>query len=231
MKTIANVPAAGAGERLKADRKKQFIELGGMPILARTLMALSNAPQIDKIILVAPLPEINYCKREVVDKYKIVKVSDIVEGGKTRQESVSNGLRHVADDTDLVLVHDGVRPFVTEKMIGDVINAAEESGAAITAIGATDTVKTVGSGFVQDTLERDRIIFVQTPQCFSYNILKEAIEKAVGDGFVGTDEASLVERLDTKVAIVEGLKTNIKITSPDDLELAEAILALNSRQK
>lgn len=229
MTVTAIIPAAGAGKRLKGDKKKQFIELGGMPILARTLINLSDAPQIDRIILVTPPGEADYCRREIVNKYRIKKVSDIVEGGGTRQESVANGLGCVADDTGLVLIHDGVRPFVTTTMISDVIKAAGESGAAITAIGASDTVKTVDGGYVQNTLKRDSIIFVQTPQCFSYNILQKALKRAVDDGFAGTDEASLVERLGVKVRVVDGSKTNIKITSPEDLKLAEAILTLDTR--
>ncbi|VAX17143.1 2-C-methyl-D-erythritol 4-phosphate cytidylyltransferase [hydrothermal vent metagenome] len=229
MKTVAIIPAGGAGKRFnknKADTKKQFIELEGIPILARTLIALSKAPQIDEIIVVVPPGGIDYTRIEIVEKYDIPKVSAIAVGGDTRQESMSNGLKHVAKNIDLILVHDGVRPFVTQKMIGDVIKAAGESGAAITAIRPFDTVKTVDGGFVQSTLKRDGIALAQTPQCFRYSILKNAVSKAEAENFTGTDEAVLVELMGVKALLVEGATTNIKITAPEDLKLAEAILAL-----
>jgi len=231
MKTVAIVPAGGAGKRFnknKADTKKQFIELKGIPILARTLTSLSKAPQIDEIIVVVPPGEIDYTKIEIVEKYKIPKVSAIVGGGDTRQESMVIGLGYVPGDTELVVVHDGVRPFVTQKMIGDVTKAAGESGAAITAIRPFDTVKTVKGEYVQNTLKRDGIALAQTPQCFRYAILKNAVNKARAEKFTGTDEAGLVELMGVKALLVEGSSANIKITSQEDLKLAEAILALDT---
>ncbi|VAX14955.1 2-C-methyl-D-erythritol 4-phosphate cytidylyltransferase [hydrothermal vent metagenome] len=231
MKTVAIIPAGGAGKRFNKDKagtKKQFIELGGMPILARTLVTVSKAPQIGEIIVVAPNSEIEYTRMEIVKKYNIPKVSAIVGGGATRQESMMIGLGHAPDDAELVVVHDGVRPFVTLKMIDDVIKAAGESGAAITAIRPFDTVKTVNGGYVQNTLKRDGIALAQTPQCFRYDILKNAVNKARAENFTGTDEAGLVERLGVKARLVDGSTTNIKITSPEDLKQAEAILALDT---
>jgi len=233
MKTIAIVPAAGAGKRFNnnPDIKKQFIQLKGIPVLARALINLSKAQAIDEIIVVAPPGDVDYTRVEIVEKYEVLKVSEIVGGGVTRQESILNGLKHVSKNTDLLLVHDGVRPFVTLKMIDDVTKAARESGAAITAIRASDTVKTVEGGYVQGTVAREAIALAQTPQCFRYALLKEAIKKADAEKFIGTDEASLVERLGIKVVVVDGSTTNIKITSKEDLSLAEAILALADEER
>lgn len=229
IKTVAIVLAAGSGKRLKSDTKKQFVQLGGMPILARALINLSEAQEIGEVIVVAPQSEIDHTRINIVEKYGIVKVSVIVGGGATRSESMMIGLGHVPEDAELVLVHDGARPFVTVAMISEVIKAAIQSGAALTAISATDTIKTVDDGYVQGTLARDRIALAQTPQCFRYAVLKDAVNKAKNENFDGTDEASLVERLGVDVRIVDGSNTNIKITSPGDLILAEAILARHNK--
>ncbi len=227
MNTWAIVPAAGAGTRLKGKVKKQFLSIGGKPVLARTLLNLSAAPEIDKIIVVAPSSEISRCKREIVDEYGMVKVNSVIEGGSTRQESVGFGFAALPDDVDLVIVHDGVRPFITGAMISSVVEAAAEYGAAITAINITDTIKEIKDETVVSTLKRDSLARVQTPQCFRHFILNQAMERALLDGFEGTDEASLVERLNVSVKVVEGSAANIKITTADDLKLAEALLNID----
>jgi len=227
MNTWAIVPAAGAGARLKGKVKKQFLSIGGKPVLARTLLNLSTAPEIDKIIVVAPSREIGRCKREIVEKYGIVKVHGVIEGGDTRQESVGLGFAALPDNVDLVVVHDGVRPFVNGAMISSVVETAAECGAAITAINITDTVKEVKDETVVSTLKRDCLARVQTPQCFRHFILNQAMERALLDRFEGTDEASLVERLNVSVKVVEGSATNIKITTTGDLKLAEALLNID----
>ncbi len=230
MKVVAIVPAAGAGKRLKGKTKKQFLILGGKPIVARTLLNLSAANQIDEIILLAPPGEIDYCRENIVDAYEIGKVSLVAQGGATRQESVARGFDYTPEETDMVLVHDGARPFITQVMISGVIEAAADCGAAVTAVFASDTLKEVDNdGVVVSTLARERIVRAQTPQCFRYCLLKEAMEKAEEEGFAGTDEASLVERLGARVRVVEGSETNIKITTLDDLKLAEALLSIGSR--
>jgi len=205
------------------EKKKQFFTIGGRPILAHTLTRLSLSPMIEEIILVAPEDEILACE-QIVGEYSLRKVKKVVEGGITRQESVSHGFGETPRNTDIVLVHDGVRPFVTVRMVEDVIKLAAIHGAAIAAIRVKDTLKKVDDGVVIGPLPRDGVVRVQTPQGFRREALKKGLEEAASDGFVATDESSLVERLGMLVHIVDGDETNIKITTPDDLKMAEALL-------
>ena len=222
------VPAAGTGVRFGGDKKKQFYELGGVPVLVHTIKNLSASNEINEIIVVSHLDEIDYCKK-IVEEYGLAKVSDIIAGGATRQESVAKGLELVSKDVGYVLVHDGVRPFVTEDMVSAVIKSAMTNGAAIAGANVSDTLKQVKDGVVIKTVARDNVIRSQTPQCFRYDILRAAIKKARLDDFQGTDEASLVERIGLDVHIVEGSPANIKITTPDDLAVATALLKIFDR--
>jgi len=219
----AIIPAAGIGVRMHADRAKQMLELGGVPVLVHTLMRFQHCDAIDQIILVLQ-PNLTTEALAMISRHNLTKVSRVVAGGAERQDSVWRGLQVVKEDTaGIIAVHDAVRPFVKPEEIRSVIERAETTGAALLALAATDTIKQVKSGRVQRTLDRRRIYYAQTPQAFRYAILREAFERAYADGFMGTDESQLVERVGHRVSIVEGSPINIKITRPFDLRFAEAI--------
>jgi len=243
MKVVVIIPAAGLGTRMSSapeakSRKiatKQFAELGGTPVLIHTLRKVAAHPAVAEIHVPLRRSEISGF-RSRLDK----EASDIfcekvnlLEGGEHRQESVANALAALsAAREDIVVVHDAVRPFVTEEIIQQVIEAARKYGAAIAGMPATDTVKqverTADGALITATVPRERVVMAQTPQGFRYDVLKKAFDEARADGFVGTDEASLVERSGHRVAVVMGSPRNIKITTPADLELAEFYLKLSA---
>lgn len=227
-KSIALIPAAGMGKRMGASINKQYLQLNGLPIVARTISVFEKSPLIDAIYLVIPADEIGFCREHVVEACGFKKVVSIVAGGKERQNSVMNGLNamreSVADD-DVVLIHDGVRPLVTEEMLRESIAVARIRDGALVAVPAKDTIKTVRDGIVIDTPPRETLWQAQTPQSFRFGIIHGAYMSAEADGFRGTDDASLIERTGGKVCIVPGDYRNIKITTPEDLILAEAFLA------
>jgi 2-C-methyl-D-erythritol 4-phosphate cytidylyltransferase len=174
----------------------------------------------------------DYCLNEIIEKYKFQKVSKIVPGGKRRQESVKNGIDALPKDTDIVAIHDGVRPLVTRTMIEDSIQSAIQYGAVVLAVPVKETIKMSDpDGTVLRTLDREFLWQIQTPQTFQVNVIREAHARAAEDGFVGTDDASLVERLGVKVHILPGAYTNIKITTPEDLVLANLFLKMNALPK
>jgi len=208
---------------------KQFLTLGGQPVLVHTLRTLEAAAPIDGIILAVPETDREFCLTEIVSRHGFKKVTKIVAGGDQRQDSVRHALFAVSEETDLVLVHDAVRPFLTLEMIRLVIEQATKHGAAMVAIPMRDTVKQVGpDGLIERTVDRRNLWLAQTPQAFRRKLLQEAYQKADRDGFHATDDAQLVERLGGRVAVVEGSTENMKITRPEDLSIGEAILA--SRQ-
>lgn len=227
MAVIALVPAAGMGKRMGAGINKQYLQLGGMPILARTLRFFEEAPFVDRIVPVIPADEIAFCRDQVVERYGFCKVGEIVAGGKERQQSVLNGLRSLEGcvDDDIIVIHDGVRPFVSQHVVQRSIEVAREHDGALVAVPVKDTVKVVEAGIVTATPPRETLWLAQTPQTFRYGVIRAAHEIAAAEQFLGTDDASLVERLNDKVQIVIGDYRNIKITTPDDLVLAEAFLA------
>lgn len=226
MANIAIIPAAGTGSRMRAGVNKQYLLLDGRPILARTLALFESHPRIERICVVSPRDEIDYCRDEVIGRYGFAKVGEIIAGGPTRQDSVANGLNGcgVAAD-DLVVIHDGVRPFLTGEQLDRVLDAAERCGAAVLGVPVKETIKRVVDGIAVETPERCHLWQVQTPQVFRYGLIRTAHEQARADGFTGTDDAMLVERLDRPVAMVEGSYANIKITTPEDLLIARAFLA------
>jgi len=223
--TSVIIVAAGRGTRMEMDKNKQYIEVCGVPILARTLQCFENCRLIDEIILVVNEHDIFYCKQNIVDEYGFKKVKTIAAGGKERQDSVFNGLREVSSGTDIVLIHDGARPFVTEESIAGSVYAALEYGASCAAVPVKDTIKQADeNGFIDKTLERQLLWSIQTPQTFRYGLIMEAHGKALKSGFRGTDDAVLVELLGTRVRLVMGSYNNIKITTREDLTLAEHIV-------
>ncbi len=227
--TAAIIIAGGLGKRFDGTGDtlpKQFIPLSGKPVIAYSILSFESSKLINEIVIVVPENWVEYTKTEIVDKFDIKKVSKVISGGDERQDSVEIGLRALSKTPSIVAVHDGVRPLVTVQTIDEVITQAEKTGGAIAAIPATDTIKKSNpEHIIENTLRREDIWFAQTPQAFRYEILKEAFEKATEDSYLGTDEAELVERLGKEIKLVKSSKYNIKITTPEDLELGERFLA------
>jgi len=219
----AIIAAAGIGSRMQAGRAKQLIELGGVPLLVHTLRRFEDCSAVDNVILVLQ-PSLTAEVLALASRHNFTKISRVVAGGAERQDSVYRGLQVITPETaGVVAIHDAARPFVRPDEIRTVIELAASKGAALLAVPATDTIKQVRSGRVQRTLDRKGIYHAQTPQAFQYSIIREAYDRAFEDGFVGTDDSQLVERIGHRVSVVEGSYTNIKITRPFDLRLAEAI--------
>ena len=225
MKTIVLIPSAGSGSRMGAKAKKPYLSLGNKPILAHTLLAFEQCSLINEVVLIVAEDEIDYCKTSIVEPFKIRKVNKIIAGGPKRQDSVWEGLKTLNDDCELVMIHDGVRPFVSQEILKKSVHETANSGATVVAVPVKDTIKIVSKqAEVLETIDRSRIWAVQTPQTFARDVIKRAYEKAYKDRFYGTDDASLVERLGVKVKIIPGSYDNMKITTPGDLTLGEAIL-------
>ena len=223
MKYQVVVLAAGQGKRMQAGKNKQFIELEDIPVIIRTLMVFEHDEFCAGITLVINQKELAIVE-QLLFKYAIKKVTSIVFGGQERQQSVYNGIQ-VLKDAEIVLVHDGARPFVKNKLIKNLVAAASKSGAAIAAVPVKDTIKKATSSLtVEETVERSSLWAVQTPQAFRVALLLKAHDKAIAENYFGTDDASLVERLGLCVVIVEGDYQNIKLTTPEDLLFAQAIL-------
>ena len=224
MSVCAVVPAGGTGIRMGGTVPKQFLELNGKPILYYTLKTLQDCGIISELILVVPEKEYDNACTDWLGKPEIV--TKVVVGGEKRQDSVYNGFCELSPQTEIVLVHDGVRPFLSHQMIQESVDAAREYGAAITAIPVNDTIKKVDdSGLVSKTVDREGLWRVQTPQVFRYELLQEAFKKANSEKFYGTDEGTLIEHLGKPVKVVEGSEQNIKITRPEDLRLSEIFIS------
>ena len=224
--TFAVTPAAGRGARMGGKQPKQFLELAGKPILAHTIKKVARLPFIAGILLVAPADLVAHSEQMVGDFCADCEPSiRVIAGGKERQDSVFNALCLLPADFGWVLIHDGVRPFAWLRRLQETWQAAQYNGAAIAAVHATDTIKRVHGGRVQETLPRERIVLVQTPQVFRRDLILDAYREARKHGWVGTDDASFVERLHLPVDVVEGEYSNIKVTRPADLVWAEWLVA------
>jgi 2-C-methyl-D-erythritol 4-phosphate cytidylyltransferase len=224
-KVTVLIPAAGMGRRMGKVVAKQFLPLGDKPMLAHTLLAFQRASEIDEIIPILSKEDMESCLRDVIEQYHITKVKTLVVGGKERQDSVMNGLQKLEKDASVVLVHDGVRPFVTHDMIKESVELAKKGECVAVGVPLKDTVKEVDDKhLVRHTLERSRLWAIQTPQAFPVKILKRAYEESYKHKAYGTDDAMLVERAGSKVRVIMGSYENIKITTPEDLILAEEIL-------
>ena len=227
---VALVPAAGRGLRMGGSVPKQYLSIGGEPLIVQSLRILQAAPVVGQIILAVPSADIEYCEREIVLRHRFTKVTKVVAGGAERQDSVRHALAQVPSDTDIVLIHDAVRPFVTQRMIEEVVAASWKEGAAIIALPMRDTVKQVRTdGMIERTVDRTPLWLAQTPQAFRRDWIETAHRNAHAEGVRATDDAFLVEWLGHLVAVVEGSGENIKVTRPEDLVIGEAILA--SRMK
>ncbi len=226
MSVIVLIPAAGMGRRMQASLNKQYLSLNDRPILAHTLTLFDDHPRVDHIYIISPADEIPFCRSEVVQRFGFRKVREVVAGGAERQDSVRNGLRACkAGADDVVLIHDGVRPFFPPELLDAVIDTAAHVGGCVVGVPVKDTIKEVEDGLICATPERSRLWQAQTPQGFRYPLILDAHEQALFEGWRRTDDASLVERLGLPVAMLEGSYRNIKITTPEDLVLARAFLA------
>lgn len=220
----AIVLAAGQGKRMNSSINKVFMLLAGKPILLHSVLTFSACSEVDNLVVVAAPDEVSYVEK-MLSSLSGIKPWQVVSGGSERQYSIANALKIMSQTTDIVLVHDGARPLVNTQCINSVIQAATQQQAAVVAVPVKDTIKTVNeSGIVTGTPERHTLWSIQTPQGFNANILREAYEQAAQDGYLGTDDASLVERIGAYVTIVVGSYENIKVTTPEDLIIAEALM-------
>ena len=205
---------------------KQFLSIGGEPLIVQSLRVLQAASVIDQVVLAVPSADIDYCEREIVARHRFTKVTRVVAGGAERQDSVRCALAQIPSDTEIVLIHDAVRPFVTQRMVEEVVAAARKEGAAIIALPMRDTVKQVRKdGMIERTVDRSPLWLAQTPQAFRRDWIETAHRKGQIEGVQATDDSFLVEWLGHSVAVVEGSGENIKVTRPEDMVIGEAILA------
>ena len=225
-KVCTLIPAAGKGSRMAHSVKKPYLELAQKPILAHTIQRFERNSAVDAIFVIVDQADFNECHATVLGPYAFTKVQKLVEGGETRQMSVYNGIRALSADVDFVIVHDGVRPFVTDEVIFACLAAADECGAAVAAVPVKDTIKIANTdGFIVETPAREQLWAVQTPQVFRKSLLEEAHQAAQAQQLTATDDASLVEQLGFPVKLVKGSYANLKITTPVDLQIAEVLLS------
>ncbi len=222
MKYTVMIPAAGSGQRMGAGYNKLFLKLGDRPILVHTLEVFEGDPSCAGIILAVKADERKPIQA-MLDEFSITKVRAIVEGGGERQNSVAACIE-VHDAEGVVLVHDAARPFIRRDVIDELVKVADVYGAAIAGVQAKDTMKYAPSGIVEETVDREKLWIIQTPQAFRYGLLREASDKAIAEGFLGTDESMLVERLGHPVRIVESTYDNVKMTTQEDLIFGETLL-------
>lgn len=228
MYTAAIIVAGGRGTRMGNALPKQFLPLGGTPILMRTIEPFITCSRIDEIVVVVPMENITETK-QLTAAFAPGKPVGVVPGGAKRQESVFQGLAALRPGCGVVVIHDAVRPFITASLIAECVETAERFGAATVARPIKETVKAVEDGKVVETLDRSKLWIAQTPQAFRAEIILRAHEQARLDGFLGTDDCMLVERLGHPVHVIEGMDENIKITTPVDLSIAGVILTLYER--
>ena len=219
------IAAAGQGKRMKASVKKPYLILADKPILSHTINRFEQNSVIDEIFVIVDESDFMVCRKNVLAPFHFRKVQELVPGGETRQVSVFNGLRALSDDVDFVVVHDGVRPFINDEIIFQCLEATAEWGAAVSAVPVKETIKVANEeSFIVETPKRDRLWRVQTPQVFRKSLLVEAHKKATHDGIDAPDDAALVEKLGFPVKLVMGSYKNMKLTTPEDLRVAETLL-------
>jgi 2-C-methyl-D-erythritol 4-phosphate cytidylyltransferase len=224
MSTLAIIPAAGSGVRMGSETPKQFLALDGVPIFIHTLRKFAASDVVNDVLLALRPEEIARAQTEI-DRESFATPPRLTVGGSSRQQTVAMALALAPSETEIVIVHDAVRPFVEPEMIHRIVEAARKHGAAIFAVPTVDTVKQVEHQVITGTIPRERIALAQTPQAFRYDLIHEAFERAEAEGFHGTDESSLIEHLGGKVAVLMGSDRNIKITKPSDLPLARLYIA------
>jgi 2-C-methyl-D-erythritol 4-phosphate cytidylyltransferase len=225
MDAEAIIVAAGQGRRFPGEQKKQFLPLAGKPVIAHSLAAFEATPLIRSVLLVVHPEDADWCRREIVERFGFAKVSRIVPGGAERQDSVRTGLEALKEENGIVVIHDGVRPLVSREMIEASIEGAVRFGAVVMAVPSKETIKRVDrEGRVLETLDRQALRQIQTPQAFRTAVLREAYRRSMAEGFLGTDDASLVERIGIEVRVLPGDYANIKITTPEDLLVADRLI-------
>jgi 2-C-methyl-D-erythritol 4-phosphate cytidylyltransferase len=226
MIAAALIPAAGRGRRMGCDVEKQFMHVAGKPLLAHTLACFEATPGIDRVVVIVPPGREAYCAEEIVAVEGFRKIAHIVTGAETRQGSVTAGFRCVGENVDVVVIHDGARPFVSPLLIQTSVDLAYQYGSAIVAIPESDTLKRVSvDSMVVETVDRQQLWRAQTPQAFQRSILSRALAHAEAHDLDATDEASLVESLSWPIRIIPGSIWNFKITTPDDLRFAKILLS------
>jgi 2-C-methyl-D-erythritol 4-phosphate cytidylyltransferase len=232
LKTVAIIPAAGSGIRMENERPKQFLDVDGRPLLAVTLEKFQVCPVIHTIIPVVPEKDVAYCQSEIVEGHRLTKVAKVMAGGERRQDSVRLGIEASGGDYELVLIHDGVRPLVTPDLVVRLVEAAQKNRAVITGLRAKETVKEIDEdALVVRTYDREKVWLVQTPQVFRYQDILMAHRRALEEGWEEvTDDALLVEKVGIPVKVVEGSEDNIKVTTPQDLELVKFLLERSRRE-
>lgn len=221
------IAAAGSGKRMGSGINKQYLYIGDMPVLARSIKSFNDNPRIDDILVVLRESEMALFRQEITGKYHYAKVKALVAGGKERQDSVFNALKQVGRDMDYVLIHDGARPLIKQETINALIEAVDSYGAAAVGVPVKDTIKTGSGDYFTGTLDRTILFNMQTPQGFSRDLILKAFKNASEENFYGTDEASLLERIHEKVYIVLGDYSNIKITTIEDIAVAEAMMRMS----
>ena len=229
MKVAAIVPSAGKGKRLKSNVEKPYLQLGNKPILAHTLLRLSSNKHINEIVLAVTNKSIDFAREKIINRYGIKKIY-VVIGGKERRDSVYNALKRVSMDIDYILIHDGVRPFITDNLIEYLLKAASKFGASVACVPVKPTLKIVDKqGFIKDTPLRRYYWEAQTPQVFKRDLIEKAYENAIKKDIKASDDSMLVELMGAKPKIVMGSYSNIKITTEEDLELAKILLKTVTR--
>lgn len=227
----AVIPVAGQGKRMQSDINKQFMLLQGMPIIVHTLRIFQAATIINEIVLICGPGEEQYYKQEVLRDYGITKPVTVVTGGKERQDSVYYGLQSISEVNCYVMIHDGVRPLVTLDLISRMAEEVVLTGAVVAGVPVKDTIKrTDAGGYIIDTVQRENLWQIQTPQAFELGLVKQAHERARAEAFYGTDDATLLERQGVGIKIIYGSYENIKITTPEDIVVAETILQGRARR-
>ena len=224
MKTEAIIAAGGKGERFGEKNPKQFYYLAGKPILCWTIFQFEKCKGIDKIILVVPQGMKKWTEKLIFPSYKFRKIKEITEGGKQRNESVLKGLKKIDEDTNLVIIHDGVRPLISPSLIEKVIDETEKYGAVTLGLPVKETLKKIEGPWVKETLKRKEIYSIQTPQGFWKDLIFGAYQKVERSGWRASDDATLIEKLGHKVKVILGEEVNIKITTPLDVKIAEFLL-------
>ena len=229
MKAAVLIPAAGMGSRMGSTVSKQYLELAGRPILAHTLSIFDAHPLVEAIYPIVPAADFAYCQEQILTPFGYQKVKRLVAGGTERQDSVANGLAALAEDgytegQQPVLIHDGARPLFNGDLIAELLQCIKQQGACIVGVPVKDTIKVVADGIITASPERQTLWQAQTPQGAQFNLLRHAFKQAAINNFCGTDDASLLENAGTPVHMVTGDYSNIKVTTPEDLVIAKALL-------
>lgn len=224
------IVAAGSGKRMKLDINKQYIKIKEKEVVAHTIEAFYQNPNIDEIVVCIKKEEEEFFRENIIDKYQYKNIK-IAYGGAERQDSINNGLKQVGDDCSVVLIHDGARPFIDNSVIDESIEAAKEKGAVVVGVPVRDTIKVVNNDTIENTPERSTLWQAQTPQTFKYDLIMRAYEEAYKSNYYGTDDSMLVENIGKNVTMIMGSYENIKITTPEDIDYAEHILNIRKNRK